>query len=108
MTVTNVNEAPSITTSATPSVAENQTAVIDVQSTDPEGQPEGVGGLTYSKTGGADQALFTSTPTPACSPSPARPTSRVPADADTNNVYLVQVTVTDAGLPRRPTCRTCR
>jgi hypothetical protein len=53
VTVTDVNEAPSITSSATASVPENQTAVIDVQSTDPDGSTEGAG-LTYAITGGAD------------------------------------------------------
>src|SRR6185295_2140601 len=36
VSVTAVNDAPTITSSATPSVPENQTAVIDVQSTDAE------------------------------------------------------------------------
>ena len=37
--------------------AENQTFVIDVESSDPDGQTEGTG-LTYSLTGGADEGRF--------------------------------------------------
>ena len=44
---------------ATVSVAENTTAVTNVESTDLDGETENGGGLTYSLTGGADQALFT-------------------------------------------------
>jgi hypothetical protein len=50
------NTAPAITSAAAVSVAENQTAVIDVQTTD-DFSSEGAG-LTYSLTGGADQGLF--------------------------------------------------
>ena len=99
VTVTNVNEAPSITSSGTASVPENQTAVINVQSTDPEGQTEGGGGLTYSKTGGADQALFNLDTNTGVLTFASAPNFESPTDADTNNVYLVQVTVTDSGVP---------
>ena len=59
VTVTNVNEAPVITSdgggaSANLSVAENQTAVTTVTSTDVDG-----GAPSYSIVGGADAALFT-------------------------------------------------
>src|SRR6185503_19435052 len=95
VTVTNANEAPSITSSATPSVPENQTAVIDVQSTDPDGDTEGAG-LTYSITGGADQALFSIVPATGVLTFNSAPNFEAPADAGANNVYDVQVTVTDA------------
>ncbi len=96
VTVTNVNEAPSITSSATPSVAENQTAVIDVQSTDPDGDTEGAG-LSYSITGGADSALFSIVPTTGVLTFNSAPDFENPGDAGANNVYDVQVTVTDSG-----------
>ena len=96
VTVTSVNEAPSITSSATPSVAENQTSVIDVQSTDPDGETEGAG-LTYSITGGADAALFSIVPATGVLTFNSAPDFEAPADAGANNVYDVQVTVTDAG-----------
>ena len=50
------NTAPTITTSATVSVEENQTAVIDINADD-DADSEGAG-LTYSLTSGDDQALF--------------------------------------------------
>ena len=96
VTVTNVNEAPTITSSATPSAPENQTAVIDVQSTDPEGDTEG-SGLTYSITGGADAALFSIVPSTGVLTFNSAPNFEAPADAGANNVYDFQVTVTDSG-----------
>ncbi len=97
VTITNINEAPSITSSATPSVPENQTAAIDVQSTDPEGDTEG-SGLTYSLTGGADVALFSIVPATGVLTFNSAPDFENPGDAGANNVYDVQVTVTDSGL----------
>ncbi len=47
VTVTNVNEGPSFTSSATPSVPENNTAVVTVTTSDPEGNT-----ITYSIVGG--------------------------------------------------------
>ena len=100
VTVTNVNEAPTITSNgggatAAVSVAENQTAVTDVESTDDTDSEEA--GLTYSKTGGADQALFTLDGTTGLLTFTAPPDFEAPGDAGGNNVYDVQVTVTDAG-----------
>ncbi len=57
ITVTDVNDAPTITTDAAVDAAENQTAVVDVQSTDQDGATEGTG-LTYSLTGGDDLASY--------------------------------------------------
>src|SRR6185295_7822179 len=95
-TVTNVNEAPTITSSATVSVPENQTGVIDVQSTDPEGDTEGAG-LTYSLTGGADLAKFSIVPSTGVLTFNVAPNFESPTDVGANNVYDVQVTVTDSG-----------
>ena len=52
--LTNVDEAPVITSSASASVAENSTNVMTVTAYDPEGAA-----LSYSISGGADASLFT-------------------------------------------------
>ncbi|MFC1759219.1 FG-GAP-like repeat-containing protein [Planctomycetota bacterium] len=87
---------PSITSSATAIVAENQTAVIDVESTDPDGDTEGAG-LTYSLTGGADQALFAIEPNTGRLSFLTPKTLNAPEDVGLDNIYDVQVTVTDSG-----------
>jgi hypothetical protein len=90
------NTAPAITSAAEATVEENQTSVLDVQSTDPEGDIEGAG-LTYSLTDGADIALFEIDVNTGVLTFKTVPDFEVPTDADTNNVYDVQVTVTDSG-----------
>jgi len=99
--VTDVNESPSITSdgggpTAAVNAAENQTAVTDVQSSDPEGETEG-SGLTYSLTGGADQALFSIDANTGVLTFTAAPDFESPGDDGANNVYDVQITVTDSG-----------
>ena len=87
---THVNKAPVFTSSATVDAAENQTAVITVTATDAGG---GVA-LTYSLTGGADQAKFSITSGGVLTfDSP--PDYEIPTDSDTDNVYVVEVTATD-------------
>jgi hypothetical protein len=98
VTVNEVNEAPMITSSSNASVTENQTGVIDVDSSDPDGETENGGGLTYSKTGGADQPLFSLDTATGVLTFLAAPDFENPSDIGTNNVYDVQVSVTDAGL----------
>ncbi|MHC4433179.1 MAG: beta strand repeat-containing protein, partial [Planctomycetota bacterium] len=100
ITVNNVNEAPTITSdgggaTATVSVAENTTSVTDVQSTD-DSDSEG-SGLTYSITGGADQAFFSINTNTGVLIFNSAPDFENPMDADHNNDYDVQVTVTDSG-----------
>ena len=86
--MTNVNEAPVITSdgagaTAAVTAAENSTAVTTVTSTDVDG-----GDPAYSISGGADPALFTIDPSPAsCRSSPRRTTK--PRRAGANNVYDV-------------------
>src|SRR5688572_7795749 len=53
ITVTNTNDAPVLTSSATPTAAENQTTAVTLAATDGDGDT-----LTFTITGGADQALF--------------------------------------------------
>ncbi|MEM8997689.1 MAG: cadherin repeat domain-containing protein, partial [Acidobacteriota bacterium] len=90
------NNPPSIISSATPSASENQTAVIDLEATDPEGDTEGAG-LSYGITGGVDQAFFTLDADTGVLEFLAAPDFEAPADADSDNVYEVQATVTDSG-----------
>ena len=102
VTVTNVNEAPEITGGATAAVdaAENQTGVTNVDSTDPDGETENGGGLTYSLTmaaGGADNAFFTLNSATGLLTFTSPPDFETKADDDGDNDYEVQVTVTDAG-----------
>ncbi len=91
--VTNV--APTITSSATASVPENQTNAIDVNSTD-DTDSEG-SGLTYSLTGGADAGLFSIDAATGVVTFNAAPDFEAPGDADGNNDFEFQVTVTDSG-----------
>ena len=88
------NISPTITTAATADVLENQTSAIDVNATD-DSDSEG-NGLTYSLSGGEDVSLFTMTNTGVVSFINA-PDFELPGDADGDNDYEFQVTVTDSG-----------
>ncbi len=98
VTITNVNEAPSITSnggggSASINVAENTTAVTSVTVSDDAGDTQ-----TYSIVGGADAALFgIDSGTGALSFVSAR-NFESPSDVGGNGVYDVIVRATDAGL----------
>ena len=91
--------APTIISPVSVMVPENQTAVIDVQSTDPEGETEGGGGLTYSLVGGEDQVLFSIDADSGLLTFITPPNFESPGDVGGDNVYNVKVAVTDtAGL----------
>ena len=95
-----LNEAPSITSAPVVSVAENQTEAIDVEASDPEGETEGAG-LTYSlttTTGGFDNGLFDLDPANGVVTFKSAPDFEVPGDDGGDNVYDIEVTVTDTGL----------
>lgn len=77
-----------ITSSATFSAAENQTAVATLAASG------GTGSFTWTKIGGADTAKFTLTSGGVLTFASA-PDFETPTDADLNNVYLVQVQVAD-------------
>ncbi len=105
VTVTDVNDAPTINSdgggaTADLDVAENETEVADVDSTDQDGDSEGAG-LTYSATtaagGGADNGLFTLNPATGEISFTSAPDFESPLDVGADNVYEVQVTVTDTG-----------
>lgn len=91
------NQPPLITSPDTVNTQENQTFVVDVQATD-DIDSEG-SGLTYSLTGGVDQSQFSMDPTSGELSFITAPDFENPTDANTDNVYLVEVTVTDSGTP---------
>ena len=97
VTVGNVNDnAPAITSngggaSASVAVAENATAVTTVTATDADAGAT----LTYAIVGGADAALFTIDPTTGVLAFVSARDFENPADAGADNVYDVQVRVSD-------------
>ncbi len=98
VTVTNVDEAPVITSNgggdnAAVQVNENGTAVLTVTSTDPENTAR-----TYSISGGADAARFTINATTGVLAFLAAPNFELPTDAGANNVYDVIVRATAGAL----------
>ena len=90
VTVTNDNDNPVITSSDTVNAAENQTAVTTVTATDADGTSP-----TFSITGGADAALFSIDANTGVLTFNAAPDYENPADANTDNNYIVQVTASD-------------
>jgi hypothetical protein len=98
----NVNMPPAITTAAALNYVERATGKIDISSSD-DSNSEG-SGLTYSISGGADAGKFTIDPATGELSFTASPLYSPAADADGNNVYDVEVTVTDAkGLTGKKT-----
>ncbi len=93
VTLTDQNDnAPTFTSSATPTVYETNTAVVDLTTTDPD--TVGTNPATFTITGGADQAKFTITGGNHLAFVTA-PDYENPTDAGPNNVYDVQVTAND-------------
>jgi len=91
ITISDLNEAPVITTAETISVVEGTTAAFTPTGSDPEASA-----LTWSITGGADAAKFSinaGVVTFASAPSFGTPT-----DADANNQYILQITASDGAL----------
>ena len=84
------NRAPVFTSAATVNAAENISGTIyTATATDPDGNA-----LTFSLSGGADRAAFVITAGGALSFAQT-PDFEFPTDADANNVYLVQISVSD-------------
>ena len=98
VTVTDVNEAPSLlNVPGMISLAENTQRVIQsIESSDPEGETKNGGGLVYSLSG-ADVAKFIIGSGGKFSFRSPLPDFETPMDANMNNVYEVTVTVTDSG-----------
>ena len=92
VTVTDVNDNPTITSGNAPSVAENQTAVITVTATDEDLPAQTLG---FNITGGADQLLFSINNLSGALTFDTPPDFEAPTDVGANNVYEVQVTVDD-------------
>jgi glucose/arabinose dehydrogenase len=84
------NRPPVFTSAAGASVVEGLNAVVYIATaTDPDGNA-----LTFSLSGGADRALFTISAAGSLTFNTI-PRFATPADADRNNVYLVQLSVSD-------------
>ncbi len=99
VTVTNVNEAPSITSnggggSATIAVTENTSAVTTVTASDPDAGTV----FTYSISGGADAARFSINGSTGALSFVSAPNYEAPADANSDNAYQVTVRVSDGTL----------
>ncbi len=96
ITVTDVNEAPRITSGAAGSFAENGTGIAyQAMATDPDAGAS----LTWSLAG-ADAALFTLDATGALRFRDA-PDFEAPRDADGDNAYAVTLIASDGGLADR-------
>jgi len=89
VTIDNVAEVPAFT-SGDATVSENTLAVTTVTATDSDGEA-----LTFTITGGADQSKFNITAGGVLTFTQQRDYEN-PVDVDNNNVYVVEVTVTDA------------
>jgi large repetitive protein len=91
ISVTNVNEAPTITSAATASFAENGTGTVyTAAATDPDAGTT----LTYSISG-TDAALFNINAATGAVTFKSSPNYEVPTDAGGNNVYDVTVGASD-------------
>ena len=91
ISVTNVNEAPTITSGAAVSFAENKTGTVyTVAATDPDAGAT----LTYSLTG-TDAARFNINSTTGAITFKSTPNYEAPTDAGANNVYDVTVRASD-------------
>jgi hypothetical protein len=99
ISVTNVNEAPVITSNgggstASVSIAENTTAVTTVTATDVDAGSS----LTYCKSGAADSSQFSINSATGALTFVTAPDYEVPTDANGDNVYVVDVQASDGSL----------
>ena len=85
-----VNQNPVINSSATVSVRENQSFAIDVNATDADGDT-----LTFVMAGGADRDVFSINASTGVISFITAPDFVNPSDTGSDNVYDVQVTVSD-------------
>ena len=93
----NDNAAPVINSNAAVSVAEGTAKALDIMVTDTDNDP-----LTYSLTAGADRALFTINSSGVLNFTTA-PDFENSSDAGDDNVYEVEVTVTDGTYSTKKT-----
>ena len=101
VTVTDVNEAPTISGASSKSVAENTTTVASYTASDPESDS-----ITWSLSG-TDAGDFSISSSGALTFASA-PNYESPADANTNNLYVVTVRATDDGSPARTATKSVR
>jgi len=99
VTITNVNEAPSITNNSSSatfafSQPENSTSVVTYAATDVDAGSS----LSFSISGGSDSADFTINSGSGVLAFTANPDFEAPADSDQNNVYIVEISVSDGLL----------
>ena len=99
VTVTNVNETPTITSNgggptAAVSINENTTAVTTVVGADPDAATT----LTYAIIGGADAAKFTINAATGVLSFVSAPNFEAPSDVGANNVYDLIVRTSDGSL----------
>ena len=99
VTITNVNEAPSITNNSSSatfafSQLENSTSVVTYAATDVDAGSS----LSFSISGGSDSADFTINSGSGVLAFTANPDFEAPADSDQNNVYIVEISVSDGLL----------
>jgi uncharacterized protein YjbI with pentapeptide repeats len=92
------NQAPSITSPVVANVAENQTFVIDVNATDPDGDS-----LTYSIAGGSDQSIFEINATTGVLRFKNAPDFEANASVAGNNAYLLIVQASDGSADANQT-----
>jgi len=90
VTVTNINEDPTITSANSASVAENETAVLTVAASDVDGDVP-----TYSIVGGADQSDFAISTTSGDLTFTTAPDFDIAGDSNGDNVYEVTVQAAD-------------
>ncbi|MEQ8752588.1 MAG: Ig-like domain-containing protein, partial [Coleofasciculus sp. G1-WW12-02] len=90
LTINDINESPTITSSSTANLDENTTLVTTITATDPDGDIP-----TFSITGGTDSSLFTidANTGELSFNNPAN--FETPLDADGNNSYDVEITADD-------------
>lgn len=104
VTVTNVNEAPAITSAATANAVENSTATfLTVTATDPDSPAQT---LTFSiDQTSPDAAKFTINSSTGALSFAAAPDFEAPDDFGKDNIYNVTVKATDSGTPNQSTSK---
>ncbi|WP_183030036.1 cadherin domain-containing protein [Altericroceibacterium spongiae] len=90
VTVNDKNEAPVVTSDAAITLAENRTLVTTLDAADDDGDV-----LTWSITGGVDAGLFTIDASSGELRFVSAPDYEAPGDDDGDNVYELEVTVSD-------------
>jgi hypothetical protein len=94
LSLTNVNETPTITSSAAVSVAENTTSAGSVTGTDPDAGTT----LAYSLVGGVDAAQFSIDSVTGALSFLKAPNFELPTDDGANTIYNLTVQVSDGTL----------